>query len=340
MYTTKTKARIIKQAILAWHNEGLLDEEKSSQLENSIEVAAFDWKRLARYSFIVSIICLVIAVGSIVSLPLFAVLFANPVVRLAIASVSSVMMYYFAIDRMKKSPLRTFSNEAIMLTAVLATAWAVTEFGAILDSGSDHFSVLILLACIVYLCIGWLTKSGMVWLFALISLGAWLGAETAYISGWGVYYFSMNYPLLFVVFGGFVTAASLVLEDFKGFKPLFSITLKVGLLYLFMALWIMSIFGNQTSFWLKAEHLELFVWVLLFAAAAVLAIWLGMKKDSGVLRGYGIVFLLINIYTRFFEYFWDGLHKGIFFGILGLSLWLLASKAEKIWRALEPNHSE
>ena len=171
-----------------------------------------------------------------------------------------------------------------------------------------------------------------------ISLGTWLGAETGYISGWGAYYFSMNYPLLFVVFGGLVAAVALQFENFKGFEPLFGMTLKVGLFYLFMALWIMSIFGNQTSgFWRRPERLELFAWILLFAAVAVWAIWLGMKKDSSVLRGYGLVFLLINIYTRFFELFWDGLHKGIFFGILGMSLWFLASRAEKIWQVLEPN---
>jgi len=134
----------------------------------------------------------------------------------------------------------------------------------------------------------------------------------------------------------------LELENYKGFKPLFGTTLKMGLLYLFMALWIMSIFGNQTSgFWRsRPGHLELFGWGLLFAAAAVWAIWLGMKKDNSVLRGYGLVFLLINIYTRFFEHFWDGVHRAIFFGILSLSLWLLGSKAEKIWRALAPKHSE
>ena len=341
MYITKAKAQIIKQAIEDWRNEGLLDEEKASQLENSIEVTSFDWKRLARYSFIISVICIAIAVGSLVSLPLFAILFINPVIRLIIASVSSGIMYYFAINRMKNRPLRTYSNEAIMLMAVLTTAWAVAEIGVIFGFGSDRFSVLILLACIIYLFIGWQTKSALVWLFALISLGAWLGAETGYISGWGAYYFGMNYPLLFVIFGGFVTAAALALENFKDFKPLYKVSLKVGLFYLFMALWIMSIYGNKTSgFWLRAGLLELFGWVLLFAVAAIWAIWYGMKKDSSILRGYGIVFLLINIYTRFFEYFWDVLHKGIFFGIIGLSLWLLASKAELIWRTLEPKHFE
>ena len=50
-----------------------------------------------------------------------------------------------------------------------------------------------------------------------------------------------------------------------------------------------------------------------------------------MLRGYGLTFLGINLYTRFFETFWNSMDKGLFFLILGGSLWLLGSKAEKIW---------
>ena len=52
-----------------------------------------------------------------------------------------------------------------------------------------------------------------------------------------------------------------------------------------------------------------------------------------MLRGYGAVFLAINVYTRFFENFWSSMNKGVFFLILGASLWLLGSKAERIWNA-------
>ena len=41
--------------------------------------------------------------------------------------------------------------------------------------------------------------------------------------------------------------------------------------------------------------------------------------------------MLINIYTRYFEYFWDVTDKALFFIILGLSFWLIGRKAEKIW---------
>ena len=58
-----------------------------------------------------------------------------------------------------------------------------------------------------------------------------------------------------------------------------------------------------------------------------------------MLRGYGAVFLAINVYTRFFENFWNAMNKGLFFLILGASLWLLGSKAERIWNATRRGRS-
>jgi len=44
----------------------------------------------------------------------------------------------------------------------------------------------------------------------------------------------------------------------------------------------------------------------------------------------GLVFFLVNIYTRYFEYFWDRTNKGIFFAILALSFWFVGKKAEQL----------
>ena len=48
-------------------------------------------------------------------------------------------------------------------------------------------------------------------------------------------------------------------------------------------------------------------------------------------EGFGVTFLGINLYTRFFELFWNNLHKAIFFALLAASFWYIGSKAETIW---------
>ena len=110
-------------------------------------------------------------------------------------------------------------------------------------------------------------------------------------------------------------------------------TFTMGLLYLLIALWFLSIFGNYGDIekWQQVKQIELFHWSIVFALAAGAAIWHGLRFDNIVSHAFGITFLFINIYTRFFEYFWNELHKAIFFAILGVSLWFLGTRAQTIW---------
>ncbi len=63
----KKEHGMVSRAIERWGGAGLIDEETAGRLRNSIAVRSFDWQRTARYAFLVSIICLVIAVGALVA---------------------------------------------------------------------------------------------------------------------------------------------------------------------------------------------------------------------------------------------------------------------------------
>jgi hypothetical protein len=99
------------------------------------------------------------------------------------------------------------------------------------------------------------------------------------------------------------------------------------------ALWIMSIFGNYGDMpaWERAKQIELFHWSILFGLVACGAIYHGLKYENGITKGFGLTFLFINFYTRYFELFWNSMHKALLFAVLGISFWYLGTKAEKIW---------
>ena len=336
MFVTKSRAKVIRAALSDWTKEGLLSPDQAEELEKSINIAAFDYKKLAKWAFISACLCFAVAFVSLFAsdfmIALLGILAELPLGRFLLASTLSGAAFRWAISRTRKNPERRFRNEAAMTLAVFLTAWAVGELGFLLDTGSGHYSLLLLLACGIYFAVGWLAKSPTVWLFALLSLGGWFGAETAY---WmGGYYLGMSQPLRFVLIGGALTAAALHLRKNPKFEPFFTISLIMGLLYLLVALWILSIWGNGSGGY-RGAHLELLSWSVLFALAASGAIWLGLKTDLKLLRGFGLTFLFINLYTRFFEYFWGTLDKAIFFGVIGLSLWFLARKSEKIWLLME-----
>ena len=343
MYLNKLKAKIVKEAIANWEKENVIDEEMADRLRKSISTAAFDWKRLAAWAFYFAIACFFISFASLFAADWFiefmerlADLFSNDIGRLLISTLFCGALYYKSFQLRRKAPERIYLNQSVLFLAVVANAWAIGELGYLLSSGSGHFSLLMLLASIMYAAIGYYGRSNLVWIFALLSFGSWLGAETGYMSGWGAYYLGMNYPLRFLLFGVIMTAVSLNLRNNEKFNFFFSATLSVSLLYLFIALWLLSIFGNYDYHtWYGVKQIELFHWSLLFALASCAAFYLGLKLDIRMLRSYGIVFLGINLYTRYFEFFWDAMDKSIFFALLGLSLWLLAKKAETIWLKAE-----
>lgn len=338
MKVHKRDAQALRRGISEWRETGLIDEGTANALRGSIVVLPFDFKRLAKYSFWIAVVCILIALSAAMADKYLAALIkqlfdATHLTKFAGLCVLSAALYWTGIWMRARNPERVYSSEAVLFFGVLATGGMIAELGLALDTGSGRYSLLILLACAVYGALGYIFNSNLIWLFFLLSLGAWLGAETGYMSGWGAYYLGMNYPVRFALFGGVLTGAALALENVHFIRSLFKTTLVMGLLYLFIALWIMSIFGNYGDMhaWEKAKQIELFHWSILFAAVACAAIWHGLRHDSGVTKGFGLTFLFINLYTRYFEFFWNATHKAVFFAILAVSFWAIGRKAEKIW---------
>jgi MFS family permease len=351
---------IVTRIVDRWRDSGVIDTDTSVRLTASISIASFDWQRTARYAFIVAIFCFVIAVGAVLAdkvlMELLMRIFNAPAaVKCAFFAAVSAVIFWYGLFLRKKHPHRIYGNESVFFLGVLALAAAVFFLGVAIDTGTGHYSVLFLIASILYALLGLWFPSALVWVFGLLSLGAWMGTETGYVSGHGMYFLGMNYPLRFVIFGGALTILGVAGEhtssqlDGSTFKArLLSMspqTKVIGLLNLFVALWIMSIFGNYGDMaqWQRVRQYELLHWSLLFGVASIAAVWYGLKRDDGVLRGFGLTFLFINLYTRFFEYFWDSIHKAAFFAVLAATFWYIGSRAEAIWhfgeRKLQSNSS-
>lgn len=338
MKLPRKQAVVVRDTIERWKQDGVLQDAQAAALAATIDVQYFDWRKLAKYSFWIALFSIVSSVSAALSdrwlMDLLARLFDTPpIARCVLFATAAAGLYRWGLARREQAPDKVYRNEAIFFLGVLATAGAISQLGIALDTGSGHFSLMLLLSFLVYAALGLLLESNLIWVFALASLGSWMGTETGYMSGWGAYYLGMNYPLRFVVFGGLLTACALSLETHAIGQRFFRSTLVMGLLYLFIALWIMSIFGNYGDLpaWGRVKQIELFHWSILFAAVAGWAIYYGLRHDNDITKGFGLTFLGINLYTRFFELFWDNLHKAVFFALLALSFWYIGSKAETIW---------
>lgn len=334
----KQESVFLDETIKHWQNDGLIDDETAAKLSASYEVKGFDWRRLAQYSFWIALVCGIIAIASLIIddnvINWLKKLYNTPDILISIISAAlAAFLFYLGGKKKQQYPERVFSNEAIIFFGVLFTASSIAFLGKTFDNGSGHFSVLFLLSVFVYGLLAYRFNSALIWAFALISLGSWFGTETGYQTDWSHYFLGMNYPLRFVFFGAALVAFSFFMQKLHRLKPFTELTYIIGLFYLFISLWLLSIFGNFATLedWFKIKQIEIIYWALLSAAVSGGFIMYGLKQKDAIAREFGITFLLINLYTRYFEYLWDVTDKTIFFSILAVSFWLIGRKAEKIW---------
>lgn len=338
LYIDKQEAEFLNSSIEYWEKDGLLDNEQAAKLKASYEIKGFDWMRLAKYSFWIALVCggasLAFLIVNDAIVNWLKNLYYTPDVIISILSgVLAVGFFYAGRRRERSMPEKQFSNEAIIFTGVLFTASCIAYLGKTFDNGSGNFPLLFLLSVFVYGFLAWRMESRLIWLFALVSLGSWFGTETGYQTHWADYFLGMNYPLRFVLFGTLLVTASFILRKRPWFALFDDQTYVVGLLYLFISLWLLAIFGNYGNIdkWMKVPQISLFYWGIISMLVAGGFLLYGLKSNDVIAREFGVTFLIIFLYTKYFEYFWDHTNKTLFFGILAISFWLIGRKAEKIW---------
>jgi hypothetical protein len=95
----------------------------------------------------------------------------------------------------------------------------------------------------------------------------------------------------------------------------------VGLVYLNLSLLMLSIDGDAR--WGSA-----YIWIIALALAAVGQIVVGARLHNGLFTAFGVTALGLNVYTRYYEYFWQRTHEGVFFLLGGLSLFAAGAGCE------------
>ncbi|MEQ9299760.1 MAG: hypothetical protein RIF33_14400 [Cyclobacteriaceae bacterium] len=337
MKVTKSKYKVIKEALTQWEKDQIIDTSTVDLLDQNLKVIPFDWQRLAQYSFIFAIGCIIIAV--------IATLADDWIVELIRSLVDSpdgykslffallaAVLFFLGYRRKTNYPHQRLLNEALYLLGVISTATSLGYLAVIFHRHTIYYPILVLLATLIYGYLAIKLKSDLIWAFALCCAVTWMIVETGYWSDWDDRLYGMNYSLRLTIFSFLIVVMSFAMLKKRPFSEFVEITQSTGMLVLFVSLWILSISGNYSSWdtWNKVRQYELWAWGLLMAACSAGAIYYGLKKDLPLIRDFGVGFLLLNLLTRYVEYGYPNLHKAVFFAILGLLFWLIGSNAEKL----------
>jgi hypothetical protein len=145
----------------------------------------FDWNRLAKYAFRLALVCLFIAVFSLLVDTKFLelisrVLEISAYVRSALTAAIAYSIHRYAYKRSQSYPLELWTNEAIHAVGAIIMGLAALQLAEAIGGlvyERDVFNIkariVLLLLGSVYLGTGFATGSIFIWSCGLFALGVW-----------------------------------------------------------------------------------------------------------------------------------------------------------------------
>ncbi len=192
----------------------------------------------------------------------------------------------------------------------LAGAFALQGLTSVMakhySTGSDNWPALLGIDAALLLLLAYAVGNRLILWYALADLFFFFGAETGYVSGWGAYYLGMTYPVRFLGIGLLTLAAAwvhgaLVRGRLASFSRVYA---HYGLLLVNLSLWFLSLFGyfeDAIVHW-KGTTGERLIFSALWAVVSAASLLAGAKTGLRLLRAYGLTFLIINLYTFYFQF--------------------------------------
>ncbi|PUZ25699.1 hypothetical protein DCC81_15645 [Chitinophaga parva] len=335
----KKQAYLLHQAIQYWGTSQLISEAQVKELEASYQVKNTDWQAIGMYIFIAAISCALMAFGSLVLdekwIEILRKKFSlnNGVVAVLFALLSAFLCYH-GQRRHRRYGAFSFDQELYWVLPILSIGVAVVYTGKGLDYIGGNYGIFWLLAGIIYGVISVALDSPLLGIAALLCLVPGYVNVTYFTTKPAPYFLGMNLPVRILPLGALLLLVAWPVRVSKVPENTKQLLWYGGWLLVLVAGWLISIFGNSATWehWQAVRQLQFIWWVIFYSIVCAGAIVLGVRLKDTPLRDMGVVFLLVDLYTRYFEYLWDVTHKGLFFGIMAVSFWLLGRQLEKFKR--------
>lgn len=334
MKLNNEKADFLKNAIDEWLQKGIITNEQADAMKNSIEPQKFDWKQLTVYAFIIAVVCVILSI---------IVLLADKPLRMliekftqitdfgisSILSVVTVVLLWYSKFRFKKYNNTPFSNNSFLMCAAFLSLATLAYWAKTFHVLENNYVIVFFIASAMYIVMALYFKSSIVWLLSLMMF-------TFSYTAIGMYQnqlFGMNYLLRYIPFCIVLLVISYFIYDTERLQKFFKVQYVYSLLLFFIVLWLLSIFGNTTAWqrWQNIKQYNFVIWSILLFVITLVCMYYAVRKNDLILGNIALAFFILNLITRYFEYFWQPLHKSVFFMILAIIFWIIGSRAEKWW---------
>jgi len=293
--------RAIRQEIATLLREQIIDASTYNGLLELYPATRWDFSTLGRWFLFFG--ALSAAAGVLI---LGTTIFELTLENLAIALVLLIAICFYSAMRLGTRGL-VLAKRALELLGALAIISMTFTLGIIFSSGSGNWPALLLIDLLILFPLGYLLRNVLILVLNVIVFFTWFGGVTGYVSGWGAYFFGMNYPMRFLI-AGLLMAGMAVLhrraeqDRLRNYDGFFKVWLSGGIFFSEMALWLMSLFGNYGSIF--SHYLnsagELILFNSLWTGFNAILLWAGSRYRLRMLRGYAMTFLIIQGYTLYF----------------------------------------
>lgn len=332
----KREAQILRRAIATWQQEQLITEEQAGNLQQSYRVVNTDWQTITLYIFIAAISCALMAFGSLVLdekwIEIIRKKFSltDGVIALLFTGLT-IFLCYEGWRRNKHQPIFSFNRELFWLLPVLSIGVSVVYLGKSMNYLEGNYGAFWLLATACFGVLGITLHSRLLWVATLLCLIPAYVKLTYFLTDDASFFLGMNLPCRMALLGALLVIVAWLLRQFKVYAPIKDITWTGGWLLFIIAGWMISIFGNCGTWdeWQQLRQIHLLQWVIIYTLQCVGVLLLGIRLKDDFLRDLGVTFILLDLYTRYFEYLWDHTNKGLFFGILAISFWWVGRLIER-----------
>ena len=332
----KREAQLLHRAIATWQQEKLISDEQVEKLQQSYKVVNTDWQTITLYIFIAAISCALMAFGSLVLdekwIEIIRKKFSltDGVITLLFAGLT-IFLCYEGWRRNKHQPVFSFNRELFWLLPVLSIGVSVVYLGKSVGYLGRNYGAFWLLATVCYGVLGIMLHSRLLWVATLLCLIPAYVKLSYYLAGDASFFLGMNLPCRMALLGALLVLAAWVLRRLRVYAPIKDITWTGGWLLFLLSGWLISIFGNCGTWdeWQQLRQVHLLQWVVIYTLQCAGVLVLGLRIKDNFLRDLGVIFILLDLYTRYFEYLWDHTNKGLFFGILAISFWWVGRLIER-----------
>ncbi|MEI0603180.1 DUF2157 domain-containing protein [Brachyspira alvinipulli] len=322
-----SKNRFILKELKKWNKDNLITNEQLEILSKKYKDDYINWQPIIRAIMITGIVMVSLGFISFISFYIFSLYFIAFLFFMLFIS-------GFIIDEILKRKeiyLPKTSSAVIALSSIFLSADIFT-ISYIITNNKDNFILLSLISIILFFIIAYIKRNYAVLSIAIVAIITWYGIEGFDISGIDL---RLNDYIRFIITSIFIFLVGITDINKKlGGKYLkFSaIYYTIGLLYLNIILAFMSVFGNYDYAIILKEYGNpyIIIYSSLFLLSNIITFIIGYKLKISSIVKYSIFFIILNMYIRYFEYFYFRINTWIFFIILGSSTILIGIISERI----------